>query len=153
MAAWAICFAGAGLGGISSRGAEPIDFVRDIRPIFETHCYDCHSGDEASGGLRLDVKSAAFKGGDRQGPDIVPGHADQSPLIERITSRDDDQRMPPDEPLSASEIGTLTAWMNAGAAWPDGVDVAQLEDRTDHWSFKPLTPVSGERSLDAFIVG
>jgi hypothetical protein len=152
MAAWAICFAGAGLGDSSSRGAEPIDFVRDIRPIFEAHCYDCHSGDEASGGLRLDVKSAALKGGDRQGPDIVPGHADQSPLIERITSRDDDQRMPPDEPLSASKIETLIAWMNAGAAWPDGVDVAQLEDRTDHWSFKPLASVSGELSLDAFIV-
>jgi hypothetical protein len=41
--------------------AAPIDFVRDVRPIFEAHCYDCHSGDTRKSGLRLDVKSAAMK--------------------------------------------------------------------------------------------
>src|SRR5690606_36459376 len=35
-----------------------IDFVREVRPILETHCYECHSGETRKSGLRLDVKAA-----------------------------------------------------------------------------------------------
>lgn len=39
--------------------------------------------------------------------------------------------MPPEgEPLSADEIRTLTQWVDAGAVWPDGVDLVQLEEPT-----------------------
>jgi hypothetical protein len=51
--------------------------------------------------------------------------------------------MPPKGKLSSSEIETLTAWINEGAVWPDGVDLAKLADKRDHWSFKPL-PRSGD---------
>ena len=43
--------------------AGDVDFVRDVRPIFEKHCYECHGAKKQKSGLRLDVKSAAFKGG------------------------------------------------------------------------------------------
>ena len=120
--------------------AAPIDFVRDVRPIFEAHCYDCHSGDTRKSGLRLDVKSAALKGGDNHGPDIIPGKAAESPLIQFLTSANEDEIMPPKGgPLSEKDIATLTAWVNEGAAWPDGVDEVTLKDPKDHWSFKPLT--------------
>ena len=120
--------------------AAPIDFVRDVRPIFEAHCYDCHSGDTRKSGLRLDVKSAALKGGDNHGPDIIPGKAAESPLIQFLTSANEDEIMPPKGgPLSEKDIATLAAWVNEGAAWPDGVDEVTLKDPKDHWSFKPLT--------------
>ena len=65
-----------------------------------------------------------------------------SSLIRFITSEDEDEIMPPRKSgggrLSAAEVATLTAWINEGAVWPDGVDLAKLEDRRDHWSFKPL---------------
>lgn len=139
--------------GSASASATPIDFVRDVRPIFKTHCYDCHSGDTRKSGLRLDVKSAAMKGGDNHGPDIIPGKAAESPLIHFLTTTNEDEIMPPKGgPLSEKDIATLTAWVNEGAHWPDGVDEVTLDDLTDHWSFKPLQTTEEAHSVDAFIL-
>ncbi len=53
--------------------AAPVDFVREVRPIFEKHCYECHSEKKQKSGLRLDIKSETFKGGDNHAPDIIAG--------------------------------------------------------------------------------
>lgn len=130
-----------------------IDFVREVRPILETHCYECHSGETRKSGLRLDVKAAALKGGDNHGPDILPGNAAESPLIRFLITENEEEIMPPKGGrLSAKEIATLTAWIDEGAEWPDGVDTAVLEDPTDHWSFRPVVVPEGEHSVDWFIV-
>ena len=129
----------------SSACAAAIDFVREVRPILQQHCYSCHGEKKQKSGLRLDIKSEAFKGGDKHSPDIISGKATDSPLIHFITTDDEDELMPPKGKLSDKDIATLTAWINEGAAWPDGVDIAKLEDRRDHWSFKPLQ-VSGSKS-------
>ena len=128
------------IGGAGEGRAANVDFVREVRPILEKHCYECHAETRQKSGLRLDVKSAALKGGDKHAPDVVPGKAAGSPLIKFITTTDDDEVMPPKgERLSATEIETLTRWINEGAMWPDGVDKAKLEDRTDHWAFKVVS--------------
>ncbi|PAY15880.1 hypothetical protein CKO51_29735 [Rhodopirellula sp. SM50] len=120
--------------------ASEVDFVRDVQPIFQKHCVSCHGAENQKSGLRLDIKSEAFKGGDGWGPSLIAGQADESPVIELVSSEDEDSRMPPEgEPLSETEIRTLTRWVDAGALWPDGVDLAELEDRLDHWSFHPMT--------------
>ncbi|MFU7558959.1 PSD1 and planctomycete cytochrome C domain-containing protein [Roseiconus sp. JC912] len=130
--------------GNAATQASDIDFVRDVRPIFQKHCYSCHGPDKQKSGLRLDIKSAAFNGGDGYGPSLVAGNAADSPLFELVTSDDEYSRMPPADdsestaPLSAEEISILKAWIDAGAIWPDGVDLAKLENRLDHWSFKPM---------------
>lgn len=119
--------------------AAPVDFVRDVRPIFEKHCYACHGAEKQKSSLRLDIKSEAMKGGDAYGPAIVPGKAQESPLIQLVGGEDADTRMPPEgERLSDAEIALLARWIDEGAVWPDGVDLAKLEDKRDHWSFKPL---------------
>ncbi|WP_414662638.1 PSD1 and planctomycete cytochrome C domain-containing protein [Horticoccus sp. 23ND18S-11] len=119
--------------------AAPVDFVREVRPIFEQHCYECHGEKKQKSGLRLDVKEVAFKGGDASAPNIVPGNAAGSPLLTLVTAGDDEDRMPPKgDRLSPQEIATLTRWIEGGAVWPDGVDTAKVEDKRDHWSFKPL---------------
>jgi len=131
-----------------------VDFVRDVRPIFQKHCYECHGEKKQKSGLRLDIKSEAFKGGDNHSPDIIPGKAAGSPLIHFIITDDEDEIMPPKGKLSASEIQTLTDWINEGAIWPAGADLAKLEDRRDHWSFKPLTRVAPKakgHEIDALI--
>jgi hypothetical protein len=125
------------------RGA-PVDFVRDVRPVLEKHCYECHGEKKQKSGLRLDVKSVALNGGDEHAPDIIPGKAKDSPLIKMVLSDDKDERMPPKgERLSDAQIATLTAWIDQGAMWPDGADLVKIMDRRDHWSFKPLNPGSG----------
>ncbi len=124
----------------NSTFAAPPDFVRDVRPIFERHCYSCHAAEKQKNGLRLDIKSEAFRGGDAFGPSIIPGKPQDSPLVQLVSDPQSDIRMPPDGPrLSAKDIDTLTRWVAAGAIWPEGVDTAKLVDRRDHWSFKPLT--------------
>ncbi len=52
--------------------AGEVEFVRDVRPIFEKHCYECHGEAKQESGLRLDIKSLALQGGDNHGPDILP---------------------------------------------------------------------------------
>src|SRR5437764_11865383 len=83
----------------SGAGAQKalVEFNPDIRPIFSENCYPCHGPDAGrrKAGLRLDRQEDAFaelKSGDRA---IVPGDTAKSALIARITSADDDERMPP----------------------------------------------------------
>src|SRR5437763_369489 len=93
-----------------------VDFNRDIRPIFSENCYPCHGPDAGrrKAGLRLDRQEDAFaelKSGDRA---IVPGDMAKSALIARITSADDDERMPPlktGKHLTAEQIASLTKWI------------------------------------------
>ena len=142
--------------------SDPIDFVRDIRPILQAHCYSCHAATKQKSNLRLDIKSEAFKGGDSHGPSIIANNTADSPLLQFVTSNDPDERMPPEgERVSAAEIAKLKQWIDEGAIWPDGVDLAKLEDRRDHWSFKPIQnptpPVVKDNSwprsdLDRFIL-
>jgi len=138
--------------GVRFAIAAPVDFVGEVRPIFEKRCTECHGEKKQKSGLRLDVKAAALKGGDHHAPDIVPGNAGESPLMKVVLSTDKDERMPPKgEGLSATEVATLTRWINEGAVWPDGVDVARVKDQRDHWSFKPLKLAPGSHSIDEFI--
>lgn len=124
---------------MSCPSAAAIDFVRDVRPIFQRHCYSCHGADKQKSGLRLDLKPAAFRGGDSFGPNIIPGKAQQSSLIQFVRGDDADMRMPPESPpLTLAEIETLTQWIDGGAGWPDGVDLVQDVDKREQWSFKPI---------------
>ena len=142
---------------VSLAAAAPVDFVRDVRPIFEKHCCECHGGQKQKSGLRFDVKAAALKGGDSGEPCIVPGAAAKSFLIRLVASVDEDERMPSKgPPLSPGEIATLTTWINEGAVWPDGVDTTTLIAKTDWWSLKPLhLPRVGalkpEQRIDEFV--
>jgi hypothetical protein len=130
--------------------AAPTDFVRDVRPILQKHCYSCHGSKQQKSGLRLDIKSQAFRGGDSYGPSIIAGKALASPVIQFISGGDADLTMPPDgDGLSAVEVTMLTNWVVEGAIWPDGVDLAWLEDRRDHWSFKPVAAADQPAVADA----
>ncbi len=119
--------------------AENVEFVRDVRPILQKHCYACHGAEKQKSNLRLDIKSEAFKGGETYGPSIVAGNAEGSPLMQLVREDDPDLRMPLDgKPLTTEEISTLTKWIEQGAIWQDGADLAKLEDKRDNWSFKPV---------------
>jgi len=133
----------------SAASAAPVDFVRDVRPIFEKHCYSCHGAEKHKSGLRLDVKAQAFQGGESYGPSIIPGKSDESPLVHAVRGDDKDLTMPPEgERLSAAEVATLTKWVDEGSVWPDGVDVAKIVDKRDHWSFKPVTNPAPPQTKD-----
>ena len=62
-----------------------VDYVRDVRPILQEHCYECHGSRNQEAGLRLDIKSMAFKGGENFGASIVAGSAQDSPIIQFVS--------------------------------------------------------------------
>jgi len=133
---------------ISGAEAAPVDFARDVRPIFEQHCYKCHGVEKQKNGFRLDVKHEAFHSGDEHAPNIIAGRSAESPLFRFVSGADEKVRMPPKEKdeggrLKDEEIKIISRWIDEGAAWPEGVDRTKLVDRTDWWSFKPLTRSDG----------
>jgi len=143
-----------------------VDFARDVEPILHTRCYECHGPAMQMNGLRLDQKESALKGG-YSGTAIVAGRSASSPLVLRVASSKDGFKMPPAGPaLTAKEIGTLRAWIDQGAAWPDspaaaiGPKLSQAE-RLTHWSFQPVQrprePAVRQRSwvrnpIDGFVL-
>ena len=134
--------------------AAPVDFVRDVQPVFRQHCYGCHGPDKQKNGLRLDVKRDALKGGDEHAPDIVPGKSAESPLYRFVSGADAKIIMPPkDKPaLSKAQIATLQRWIDGGALWPEGADKSKVVDRTDWWSLKPLKKADAKAiSIDGFV--
>jgi hypothetical protein len=120
--------------GLPPAAGRPVDFVKDVQPLFAARCYRCHGADKQKGGLRLDVKAVALHSGV-----IVPGKGEQSPLLQRVAGLDPDTKMPPTgAPLTARQVGLLRAWIDQGATWPDAAD-AGVRDQTRHWAFAPLT--------------
>ena len=98
-----------------------VDFVKQVKPVLEAACVNCHGAADQDGDLRLDTLEHLLKGGD-SGPAIVKGDPDKSLLIELISlSADDDDVMPPkDPPLASSQIAVLKDWIKEGAEWPEG---------------------------------
>ena len=80
--------------------AEPIDYARDVKPIFAAHCTACHGRTKQKSGLRLDLYVNIKHGGD-SGPAIIPQKAVESRLIQAVTgSKPDVEKMPPKGNLS-----------------------------------------------------
>ncbi len=118
--------------------ANPIDFQRDVRPVFERHCFRCHGPEKQKGGLRLDVKQRALAGGD-SGPAIVAGRSSESELLRRVASTDRDEMMPPEGTrLSAEELTLMGGWIEAGAEWPETAADRAAADGPSHWAWAPL---------------
>src|SRR5687768_4458443 len=73
-----------------------VDFRRDVLPVLSSRCFHCHGPDDKAreAKLRLDVREDAIK--DRDGfQAIIPGNSAESEAIIRITSKDEDEVMPP----------------------------------------------------------
>ncbi len=100
--------------------SKKIDFAKEIKPIFDKSCVDCHGPEKQKGKYRLDTREAALKGGKSKEAAIVPGHSDQSPLIHYVARLVEDMEMPPEgkkEPLTKEQVALLRAWIDQGAQW------------------------------------
>lgn len=134
-----------GAGGPESAGIEY--FEKSVRPLLVKHCYECHSTREANGGLVLDTRAGALKGGD-SGVAIVPGKPNQSRLVEAIRYGNPDLKMPPKNRLKPAEVDALEKWIAMGAPDPRQADEAgsapapvgmSIEKGRAFWSLRPVT--------------
>lgn len=139
---------------VSNLENDSIRYDRDIRPILSDRCFKCHGPDPRSrqAGLRLDLPQEPA-GKDDDPAVIVPGDPDESELFARISSDDDELRMPPPgsnkRTLSADEQALIQEWIAQGAKYDS------------HWSFvapqRPAVPELADaewckNSIDPFIL-
>ncbi|MEI7820176.1 MAG: PSD1 and planctomycete cytochrome C domain-containing protein [Verrucomicrobiota bacterium] len=111
-----------------------------VRPILEDHCFDCHGEDKQKNKLRLDSAVGILRGGESGEPLLVRGVSAESYIIKRVTSANAKEVMPPKgERLTAEQVATLRAWIDAGAKMPgEEAAAASLRLKTEHWSFQPV---------------
>ncbi|MCA9066373.1 MAG: hypothetical protein KDA96_25070, partial [Planctomycetaceae bacterium] len=114
-------------------------FDRRIAPILASHCFSCHSGSDAKGGLDLSRRDSAFRGGE-SGPVISPGKPEDSLLWQHVEG----ETMPPKKPLGAAEKELLEGWIAQGAVWgTEEIDpfryTTDTRAGTDWWSLQALT--------------
>ncbi len=122
-----------------------IDFVRDIRPLLSDNCFACHGPDskKRKADLRLDTREGAFAdlGGTTT---IVHGKPNESELVIRIITDDEDDLMPPSDSgkkLDDSQKALLKQWIVEGAQY----DL--------HWAYKPITrPMPPSVKRGSFVV-
>ena len=147
------------LSAAPTMAAEPLDYLRDVKPILRTHCFTCHSAVRQKAGLRLDAASLIRKGG-KHGPALVPGKSGESLLIKAVLGLGR-SRMPPEsegEALAEKDITALKSWIDQGAHAPDE---PIPDDPRTHWAFHPpvrpvVPPIANLKSairnpIDAFV--
>jgi len=118
-------------------GERPVDFVRDVQPIFAAHCVGCHGPEKQRNDYRLDNHRIALTGGSFGGG-IVPGDSTSSKLIAYVSGADPEIRMPAEgDPLTESQVNILRRWIDEGAEWPDSASV-EVDDGSDHWAWSAL---------------
>ncbi len=131
--------------------ADTVRFNRDIRPIMSDTCFHCHGFDAKSrkGDLRLDLREFALKAGKSGAIAIVPGKPEESEIIKRLFTKDEDDLMPAKEShktLTPEQKELFRRWVKQGAVYEA------------HWAYTPLAPVTvppmpagGRNPIDAFI--
>ena len=125
--------------------AGKISYNRDIRPILSENCFFCHGFDKEKreAGLRLDTFQGATS---RKSSAIVPGKPEESELIYRIFTDDEDDHMPPLDSayrLTREQKDALKQWIKEGAEYEE------------HWAYQKLTrpevPALAKHPVDAFL--
>ncbi len=138
-------FACLALLGLTLPSAAKVDYNEDVRPILSENCFYCHGpdGNKRKAKLRLDVRADALAK-----KAFVPGDADASELIKRLSSTDSDEVMPPPDShrtITPAQKEILRRWVAEGAEYKE------------HWAYvtpvRPALPANGEKNpVDAFIV-
>lgn len=121
-------------------------FETKVRPLLIAKCQECHAGDKAKAGLRLDSREAILAGGE-SGTAAVVGKPEESLLIDVIGYRNVVQ-MPPKAKLPDADIATLTEWVRRGLPWPNSKSTVVApahtsatdftEEQKSFWAFRPV---------------
>lgn len=120
--------------------AGKVDFARDIQPILNAKCTECHGGVKAAGGVSFVYEEQVINFEGESGyPVVKPGDVEESEIFYRITTDEENDFMPPPEdhaPLSKDEVALIKQWIEEGAEW------------SGHWAFE--SPVKSAPSPSTF---
>ncbi len=130
-----------------------IDFARDIQPIFEESCVQCHGRGKAKGVFSLETRDDFIFGGDNGEPAEV-GRSAESLVIAMISGLKPDIVMPEKgRRLTREEVAIFRAWIDQGMVWPDEINFFEIERSNLHpvdWEDIEV-PVEFANPIDGFV--
>ncbi|MBL9134044.1 MAG: hypothetical protein JNG86_22720 [Verrucomicrobiaceae bacterium] len=131
---------------------DAADFKKDIQPILEKNCYECHSektGKRKGGFVFDDLETFKLDIADNDVAQIRPGNPDGSHFLEVIIKEDHERHMPPKGQLSRGEIAKITEWIKEGASFDKAVPgSAPVAATTAAPAKKSLPPIMSWTNLE-----
>ena len=125
---------------VESTSVGLIDFNRDVRPILESSCIECHGPKDAKEGFRVDEKESLFSL-------IEPGDISASTLwTDYLVTADEEVKMPPvsqNKPLTGAELATIKLWIEEGAKWGEPTAIAAATPPPAKSQFQRVTTFIG----------
>ena len=90
----------------------PVDFKKEIVPILEQRCFNCHQGRGRKSGLSVANEKEILSGGSKHGPAAIQGKSAESPLIQYLRGQKQ-PRMPFNgPPLPEEQISLIARWID-----------------------------------------
>jgi hypothetical protein len=106
---------------------RPVDFAKDIAPLFQNTCVKCHAKGKDKGGFSLETRETFLKGGE-SGAAAEAGKSAESLIVELVAGIDPDSVMPKKgSRWTPEQVGLLRRWIDQGMAWDAGVTFAKPE--------------------------
>ncbi|MBT5708754.1 hypothetical protein N8494_00245 [bacterium] len=116
---------------LPAAAGNDVDFVKEIKPLFEKSCFGCHgSKPRAKSKYFMNKRATTLEGGSSKEAAVIAGKSAASPLVHFIGDLVEELEMPPLDKrekyaqLTKDQIGLVRAWIDQGAKWPDGVELA-----------------------------
>lgn len=107
--------------------AAKVDFARDIQPIFEASCLQCHGRGKAKGAFSIETRSDFMLGGDTGAPAIA-GKSAESLVVEMVSGLSPDVVMPKKgKKLTRDQVAIFRAWIDQGMPWPEEITFLKQE--------------------------
>ncbi len=125
-----------------------VSYYKDVRRIFQQHCQGCHQPAKPQGGYVMTSYADLLKKGDHERPGIVPGHAEQSMVVEQILPQKDKKPAMPKgkDALSAADVALIRKWIAAGAK----NDTPKTQERVVDAEHPPVYTLSPDLSCVAY---
>ncbi|MEC8555564.1 MAG: DUF2231 domain-containing protein [Planctomycetota bacterium] len=132
----------------SAQDGKLIDFVRDVKPILDAKCLECHGPEDAKNDYRVDEEENMLGY-------VEAGDLENSSLwADYLVTDDEDLHMPPNghPQLSGVELATIKLWIEEGATWgvaPEAAaeeappkeeteDLSEMSTIAKYWRFQGL---------------
>src|SRR5215204_4398353 len=112
---------------LPAAATHPVDFAKEIKPLFEAACINCHAKGKSKGGFSLETREAFLKGGDG-GPAAVAGQSEKSLVVRLVAGLEPDSVMPKKgTKWTAAQVGLLRAWIDQGLPWDGSINFKKPE--------------------------
>lgn len=121
-----------GLDKLPPPATHPVDFAKELKPLFEASCVKCHAKGKDKGGFSIETREAFLKGGET-GPAALPGKSNESYVVTLVAGIDPDEVMPKKgTKWTAEQVGLLRAWIDQGMPWDSSISFAKPAPRNLH---------------------